>query len=55
MLGDRTFNLIVCDHNCTEPVAAKRTTLAGRSVCRLLITRGVGAVMKIDVGKRKGV
>ena len=29
MLGDRTFNLIVCDDNGTELVAAKRTTLAG--------------------------
>lgn len=53
MLGDRTFNLIVCDHDCTEPVDAKRTTVAGRSICRLLITWGVGALMKMDAGKEK--
>lgn len=40
MLGDRTFNLIVSDHSCTELVAAKSTRVAGRIICSLLMTWG---------------
>lgn len=30
MLGDRTFNLIVCDCGCTELVAAEEEDIGGR-------------------------
>lgn len=42
MLGDRIFNLIVCDYNCIEFVVVKRIILVGGSICRLLIIGGGG-------------